>query len=1073
MSPAQTIYLAKSIISKTCAPPIRVVLNVVASLLCLSPPGWVMAAPTDCMQSASDGTLRCTAPVVPARYTYGVCIANNLSTTESASSYCAGQLGPIVDESGIINFVNCVGNRLNPTNPTMTRIDWKPPGSTDSSASALCGPYQAVAKYGGVELKSFDHQSLFYEIFPVRYRVPECPRGYGAVNDTDGYPAYCIKPACDTCDKVGNPMSIGTAERTLAEVDYVAAGSSPLRFARAYSNPGLYRPMFAGSAQTPGFGDFWRHSYSGRIYLEGAPYLWTTAIRPDGTEKHFRTDGKEVLIINGAGDRLSNSGSLMYRAASNQLEVYSANGVLQYIVAANGVAQTLTYSDLATPLLVAPYPGLLINVQDSFGRALNFTYTDKGQLKTMQDPAGGIFTYGFDDREMLLRVDYPDAKFRSYIYNENIFATAGGPYSISGIFDENGARYATYRYMDGYWNTPDTTEHAGGVEKYVRPPYSGATVSITDPLGNSRTYGVATIAGVRRVTGQSQPAGSGSAPASTAKTFSSNGNLESATDFRGVKTCYAYEAQRNLETARVDGVAAAVDCASIIGAGQLLPAPGRKTSTQWHPDWRLPIAVAEPGRRTSWVYNGQPDPFAGNAIAACAPGSALLPDAKPIAVLCKRVEQATSDATGRYAFDASYVQPPADADPNFANVGLLLHMNGANGGTAFVDSSSSAVAVTANSSAQTSTAPVKFGTAAGKFDGSLGWLSAAGPSLNLSGGDFTIELWVYLNTAVASQVLYSQYPTGVELRVDAGGDVYFQPAGSASINTGGGAVGVGAWNHLAIVRSGSSTTIYVNGVVKAASTTLPAAGSSTVLSVGARYSTHASTLNGYMDDLRVTKGVARYPFAFTPPTAQYGDSVAGTGGSTVVQVIDAAVPARTWAYTYNQNGQVLTANGPRTDVVDTASYAYYTDTTADHTIGDLQSMTNAIGAVTSYIRYDKHGQLLESVDPNGVHTVNTYDARLRLLSTSVGGQATAYTYDPAGQLTRVTRPDASYIGYEYDDAHRMKAVLDNKGNRIEYTLDNVGNRTVENVKDPAGVLTRTLTRSIDALGRVRQVTGRE
>ena len=136
-------------------------------------------------------------------------------------------------------------------------------------------------------------------------------------------------------------------------------------------------------------------------------------------------------------------------------------------------------------------------------------------------------------------------------------------------------------------------------------------------------------------------------------------------------------------------------------------------------------------------------------------------------------------------------------------------------------------------------------------------------------------------------------------------------------------------------------------------------------------------------------------------------------------------------------------------------------------------MTNAAGKVTNYTKYNKHGQLLESVDPNGVLTVNTYDLRQRLTSTSVGGQTTLYTYDPVGQLTRITAPDGSYVGYEYDAAHRQNAVTDNRGNRIDYVLDNAGKRTAENVKDPGGVLRRTLSRSIDALGRVQQTTGRE
>jgi YD repeat-containing protein len=96
-----------------------------------------------------------------------------------------------------------------------------------------------------------------------------------------------------------------------------------------------------------------------------------------------------------------------------------------------------------------------------------------------------------------------------------------------------------------------------------------------------------------------------------------------------------------------------------------------------------------------------------------------------------------------------------------------------------------------------------------------------------------------------------------------------------------------------------------------------------------------------------------------------------------------------------------------------------------------------------------------------------------MLSSTVGGQTTSYTYDPVGQLKKVTRPDTSWVGYDYDAAHRLIAAYDNLGNRVDYTLDNAGNKTAENVKDPAGVLRKQLARSIDALGRVQQTSGRE
>ena len=73
----------------------------------------------------------------------------------------------------------------------------------------------------------------------------------------------------------------------------------------------------------------------------------------------------------------------------------------------------------------------------------------------------------------------------------------------------------------------------------------------------------------------------------------------------------------------------------------------------------------------------------------------------------------------------------------------------------------------------------------------------------------------------------------------------------------------------------------------------------------------------------------------------------------------------------------------------------------------------------------------------------------------------------------MTLPDASYVEYGYDDAHRLVSINDHLGNRIEYTLDSTGHRTAELVKDPVSALSRQLSRVMDALGRVQQATGRE
>jgi len=142
-------------------------------------------------------------------------------------------------------------------------------------------------------------------------------------------------------------------------------------------------------------------------------------------------------------------------------------------------------------------------------------------------------------------------------------------------------------------------------------------------------------------------------------------------------------------------------------------------------------------------------------------------------------------------------------------------------------------------------------------------------------------------------------------------------------------------------------------------------------------------------------------------------------------------------------------------------------------VGDLATMTDASGKTTTYDKYNKLGQLLQSTDPDGVVTLRTYDARQRLLTSTVGSETTTYTYDPVGQLTQVTQPDGRWIGYEYDDAHRQTAVKDSRGNRIEYQLDNAGKQIGQTVKDPTGSLKRSLARVMDALGRVQQGSGRE
>jgi YD repeat-containing protein len=197
--------------------------------------------------------------------------------------------------------------------------------------------------------------------------------------------------------------------------------------------------------------------------------------------------------------------------------------------------------------------------------------------------------------------------------------------------------------------------------------------------------------------------------------------------------------------------------------------------------------------------------------------------------------------------------------------------------------------------------------------------------------------------------------------------------------------------------------------------------------------------------------------------------------------LDTTVANTTTSYSYDAAGRILTS----TDSLNrTTNYSYYSNTAftgtdpnaIGHTIGDLQSITNPAGHITTFNSYDKSGRILQTTDPKGVVTAMSYTPRgwISSVTTTAPGQTartTNYSYDNVGQLTGVTNPDGSTLAYSYDAAHRLIGATDAKGNSISYTLDNMGNRIKEDIKDPSGTLQRSINRSFDALNRLQQVSG--
>jgi YD repeat-containing protein len=605
---------------------------------------------------------------------------------------------------------------------------------------------------------------------------------------------------------VGNPVHPGTGNKYQEEVDYNGPGSFPLSLVRHYNSQ-------AGTTGEAGYG--WRIFPRLTVLSETA----VTAIRADGRTLSFALASGQWRADADVVERLVRTTSGWELTLSEGVtELFDAGGAPTGRLNASGLAQTISRPNASQTVLT-----------DTFGRSLALELDMQGRVKQFTDPSGGLYRYSYDASGNFTGATYPDGTpgndtdnpRRTGHYEDIRF-----PHHLTGTTDESGQRYATWGYDSG--GRAILSTHAGGADSVSLSYAIDGSTTLTDALGAARTLGFTSVLGVLKSTGVSQPGGSGCNASASSLIYDANGNISSRTDFNGTTTTYTYDLTRNLETQRVEASGSTV---------------ARTISTQWHPTWRLQARLAEPKKITTWVYNGQSDPTAGGAIASCAPADAYVVDTTPIAVLCKQVEQPTTDASGAAGFSAA-------------------------------------------------------------ADGA----------------------------------------------------------------------------------------------------------------------------------------------------------------------------ARTWAYTYDRYGHVLTANGPRTDVADLTTYTYWPADAAcpgagegpgmdKGCRGELQRVTDALGHHADYLKYNAHGQVLQMTDPNGVAISFTYDPRQRLTGRTADSKTTAYGYTPWGGLAQVTRPDSSYTTYTYDPAHRLTDIADNVGNATHYVLDAAGNILQADTSDPQGSLARRIKTDFDALGR--------
>ena len=237
---------------------------------------------------------------------------------------------------------------------------------------------------------------------------------------------------------------------------------------------------------------------------------------------------------------------------------------------------------------------------------------------------------------------------------------------------------------------------------------------------------------------------------------------------------------------------------------------------------------------------------------------------------------------GKLVLKKDSVAVDPNTDPNIASVSLLLYGNGTNGSTTIIDSSPSPKAVTAFGNAQISTAQSKFGGASIAFDGVSDYLTVASSAgLTFGTGDFTIELWLYVISYTNAITWFvgtytGQAPVGLWsfYAISSGASLAFRNADTNVVTQSlSSSIATGLWNHLAVTRNSGSLRFFLNGTLQGSAVAftdnLNQQGIAGIGSAAPIFF-YVGEVNGYIDDLRITKGVARYYTAnFTPPTEPF------------------------------------------------------------------------------------------------------------------------------------------------------------------------------------------------------------
>ena len=277
------------------------------------------------------------------------------------------------------------------------------------------------------------------------------------------------------------------------------------------------------------------------------------------------------------------------------------------------------------------------------------------------------------------------------------------------------------------------------------------------------------------------------------------------------------------------------------------------------------IALVRSGSVTRFYINGVADSVTYNTLSTLGPESTYIARDPGVSGGFTGYISNVRIVNGTALYTATFTPPTA---PLTAIAGTSLLLNATN--TGIFDATGKNDLITVGD-ARVSTSVTKYGSSSMYFDGTGDYVTEpTNVNFGYGTGDFTIEFWLYLN-ALGLQTIFSNLSADASVNPHiyySSGLLYF--TNSATRITGS-TLSTATWYHIAVCRASSSTKMFINGT-QSGSTYADTNnyGTTAPLGIGTYWvsgtPSSASTLNGYIDDLRVTKGIARYTTTFTPPS---------------------------------------------------------------------------------------------------------------------------------------------------------------------------------------------------------------